>query len=256
MLVVISPAKKLDFDNEKKISVSDYTIPTLLNHSSELIEKLRECTINDLTKLMNISYGLAEQNLERFISWKIPFTPKNSKPAIFAFDSEVYTGLKSSDFKDEDLKIAQKKLRILSGLYGVLRPLDLIQPYRLEMGTKLTNPRGKDLYQYWGDTITEELNNDIEKNRFTHLINLSSNEYFKSINTGKIKAKIITPVFKEKKGNTYRVISFYAKKARGLMTRFIITNNFKNIEDLKAFNSDNYHFDASQSTKEQFVFVR
>lgn len=256
MLIVISPAKKLDFEKEIKITTNDYTIPTLLNHSSDLIEKLRELTINDLTKLMNISYGLAEQNLTRFVNWKIPFTPKNSKPAIFSFIGDVYVGLNPLELKEEELKIAQKKLRILSGLYGVLRPFDLIQPYRLEMGTKLATSKGKDLYHYWADVITDELNNDIEKNKYSYLVNLASNEYFKAINTEKLKAKIITPVFKEGKSGTYRVVSFYAKKARGLMTNFIIKNNIKNIEELKAFNSEKYHFDANQSTKEQFVFVR
>lgn len=256
MLVVLSPAKKIDFENANDIQTKEYTIPNLLSYSSELIEILRECSINELTKLMNISYGLAELNLERYLNWKTPFTLKNSKQAIFTFNGEVYTGLNPKDFNKEELKLAQKQIRILSGLYGVLKPLDLIQPYRLEMGTKLTNNKGKDLYQYWDNIITEELNNDIETNKHTELINLASNEYFKSINTENIKCKIVNPVFKENKSGTYRVISFYAKKARGLMSRFIIKNNIEKVDDLRAFDIDNYKFDASQSTDEQLVFIR
>lgn len=254
MLVVISPAKKLDFD--KNITINDYTIPTLLNYSSELIEKLRECSINELTKLMNISYGLAEQNLGRFLSWKIPFTANNSKPAIFAFNGDVYTGLNSRDFTNDELKIAQQKLRIISGLYGVVRPLDLIQPYRLEMGTKLNTVKGKSLYDYWGNIITEEINKELTKNRFKYLINLCSNEYFKAINEKNIKAEIITPIFKQESNGNYRVVSFYAKKARGLMSRFIIKNNLENIEDLKAFDLEGYHYNEKQSNKNQMAFIR
>jgi len=254
MLIVISPSKKLDFD--KNITVNDYSIPTLLNYSTELIEKLRECSINELTKLMNISYGLAEQNLERFLMWKIPFTLNNSKPAVYAFNGEVYTGLNPSDFTNEEIKTAQQKLRILSGLYGVIRPLDLIQPYRLEMGTKLNTSKGKNLYEYWGNIITEEINKEIIKNKCKHLVNLCSNEYFKAIKEININAKIITPVFKQQTNGVYRVLSFYAKKARGLMTRYIIKNNIENVEHIKAFDIEGYSFSPQQSNSQQWVFLR
>ncbi len=254
MLLVISPAKKLDF--ETKPVIEKYTQPQLLDHSKILVDILKQKSIEDLIKLLNISYGLAEMNLERFRQWQPPFTPENAKQAILAFNGDVYEGLKATDFSSEDFDFAQDHLRILSGLYGVLRPLDLIQPYRLPMGTKLVNPRGKNLYMFWGDIITEALNAALEKINSQYLINLASNEYFKAVNPEKLNARIITPVFKENKNGTLRVISFYAKKARGLMSRFVIKNKITSPEDLKNFDLDRYKFSPEQSSETRLVFVR
>lgn len=254
MLIVISPAKKLDFKNPPNTKL--YSTPNLLEHSKVLINELKKCSIEDLTKLMNVSYGLAETNLKRFFDWSLPFKPENAKQAILAFNGDVYEGLNAKSFSDKDFNVAQKKLRIISGLYGLLKPLDLIQAYRLSMGTKLSNDRGKNLYGFWGDIITDELNKSIKETDNNILVNLASNEYFKAINRNKINAEIIEIVFKENKNGIYRVVSFYAKKARGLMANFIIKNNINNPEDLKGFNLDNYYFDQKQSTKSKIVFVR
>ncbi|MBN2662663.1 MAG: peroxide stress protein YaaA [Bacteroidales bacterium] len=254
MLIVISPAKKLDFKSPPNTQL--YSTPNLLVHSKILIEDLKKCTIEDLTKLMNVSYGLAEINLKRFLDWSTPFNTDNAKQAILAFNGDVYDGINAKSFSDKDFNVAQKKLRIISGLYGLLKPLDLIQAYRLSMGTKLSNDRGKNLYGFWGDIITDEINNSLEETGNNILINLASNEYFKAINKNNIKADIIEVVFKENKNGIYRVVSFYAKKARGLMTNFIIKNNINNPEDLKSFNLENYYFDEKQSTKSKIVFIR
>ncbi len=254
MLIVLSPAKKLDF--ETKPVTTKYTQPELLEHSVELVEQLKNMTIEQLIKILNVSYGLAELNLQRFQQWKPPFSLDNAKQAILTFNGDVYEGLDAKSFTDEDFEFAQKHLRIISGLYGVLRPLDLIQAYRLPMGTKLVNSRGKNLYQFWGDIITETLNRTLDEFGYKYLINLASNEYFKAIKPEKLNAKIITPVFKENKNGTYRVVSFYAKKARGMMSRYAILNRLENPEDLKNFDMAGYKFEPSQSTEDKYVFIR
>jgi len=254
MLIVISPAKKLDFDTPPV--TNKFSQPELLEHSKVLVDILKRSSIESLTKLMNISYGLAELNLKRFQQWSTPFSLQNAKQAVLAFNGDVYEGLNAADFNEEDYDFAQEHLRIISGLYGILRPMDLIQPYRLPMGTKLINPRGKNLYQFWGDIITEKLNEEIDKKGYKYLINLASNEYFKAIHPDKLNAQIITPVFKENKNGVYRVVSFYAKKARGLMTRFAIENRIEDPEHLKDFALEGYKFDPAQSNTEKFVFVR
>lgn len=254
MLIVISPAKKLDYKNPP--NTESYTIPSLTEHSEILIEELRKCSIEDLTKLMNISYGLAETNLKRFFDWKLPFNLKNAKQAILAFNGDVYEGINAKSFSQKDFNVAQNKLRIISGLYGLLKPLDLVQAYRLPMGTKLSNERGKNLYQFWGDIITNEINKSLQETNSKILVNLASNEYFKAIDKNNINAQIIEVVFKENKNGIYRVVSFYAKKARGFMTNFIIKNNIKNIEEIKAFNMANYSFDEQQSSDFKLVFTR
>ncbi len=254
MLMVISPAKKLDF--QTKPITQKYTQPQLLEHASILVDILKKKTIDDLIKLLNISYGLAELNLERYQKWQPPFTLENAKQAILAFNGDVYEGLRANEMKDDDFDFAQKHLRILSGLYGVLRPLDLIQPYRLPMGTKLVNPRGKNLYQFWGDIITEVLNDVLEDLTDRVLVNLASNEYFKAIKPEKLIAPVVTPVFKEYKNGHLRVISFYAKKARGMMARFVILNRITKLEDLKEFKVGGYKYEPSESTDDRFVFIR
>ncbi len=254
MLLVISPAKKLDFS--KQTIISEFSQPQLLDQAKILMDILKQKSIEDLIKLLNISYGLAETNLQRFQEWNPPFTPYNAKQAILAFNGDVYDGLKAKTFSQQDFQFAQKHLRILSGLYGVLRPLDLIQPYRLPMGTKLVNPRGKNLYQFWGDIITNNLNHTIKYYGYKYLINLASNEYFKAINTKKLNAKVITPVFKEIKNGVERVVSFYTKKARGMMARFIITNKIEDPQQLKYFNLGGYKYSDEESSDEKIVFIR
>ncbi len=254
MLIIISPAKKLNL--KEKPNTKNFSKPELTNHSKILIEELKKRSIEDLTKLMNISYGLAETNLNRFLKWSLPFNLENAKQALLSFNGDVYKSINPADFSEKDFQVAQNKLRIISGLYGLLKPLDLIQPYRLPMGTKLANQRGKNLYRFWDDIITEELNKSLEQTNNNILLNLASNEYFKAIKPKKLNAVIVEVVFKENKNGVYRVVSFYAKKARGLMTRFIIKNKINKIDDIKSFNLENYYFDENQSTNKKLVFIR
>lgn len=254
MLLVISPAKTLDFENPAHTKI--HSEADFLKESSQLIGELRQLKIDDISTMMGISSKLAQLNFERFHQWQTPFTPENSKQALLAFKGEVYTGIDAASFSEEDFIQAQDHLRILSGLYGVLQPLDLIQAYRLEMGRKLSTRKGETLYQFWGDKITTSINKDLAKNGSKYLINLASYEYFKSINKKKLKAEIITPTFKDLKGDTYKTISFYAKKARGLMTRFIIQNKISDPEELKAFNLEGYNYNPSLSKENIPVFTR
>ncbi|HAD49667.1 MAG TPA: peroxide stress protein YaaA, partial [Idiomarina sp.] len=206
--------------------------------------------------LMKISDKLAGLNAARFSDWQLPFDEGNARPAVFAFNGDVYAGLDAATLDTQALTSAQQQLRILSGLYGLLRPLDLMQAYRLEMGTKLNNPRGKNLYEFWGDTITELLNNDLQEQGADTLVNLASNEYFSAVNVKKLNATVVTPVFKDEKNGQYKVISFYAKKARGLMARFMVNQKPQSVSDLKAFNLARYQFDADESSDKQLVFKR
>jgi len=252
MLVVISPAKTLDFETPARTNIA--STPVFLEDSQVLVERMRELAPADIAKLMKISDKLAVLNSTRYETWSLPFTADNAKQALLAFKGDVYTGLDAETLTPKQDEYAQQHLRILSGLYGVLKPLDLMQPYRLEMGTKLSNARGKDLYQFWGDKITDSLNDELERNDV--LINLASNEYFKSVQPKKLNARIITPVFKDTKNGAQKIISFYAKKARGLMTRYIIENNIDNAEALKDFDVAGYQFEASQSSENEWVFTR
>jgi len=250
MLIVISPAKKLDYTSAVKSPL--FTQPELLDHSQELLQGLKALPPQDVSSLMKLSDKLGALNFERFQEWRIPFTSTNARPAVLAFKGDVYQGLDAVSMSDEDLHWAQDHLRILSGLYGLLRPLDLMQAYRLEMGTKFANPRGADLYQFWGDIITTELN----KAEKAILINLASNEYFKSVHKKDIAARIITPVFMDKKNDSYKIISFYAKKARGLMSSYIIRNRISDAEQIKNFDADGYSYNAALSEADRWVFVR
>ncbi|HAN20033.1 MAG: hypothetical protein A2X13_04890 [Bacteroidetes bacterium GWC2_33_15] len=254
MLHILSPAKTLDYKNQ--VQTSRFTQPDLLSDSKMLVQELVKLNPKDLGKLMGINSELAVLNFERNLSWRLPFTPDNSKQALAVFKGQVYIGLNANTLSENDLFFAQDHLRILSGLYGVLRPLDLIQPYRLEMGTELANPRGKNLYHFWGTTLTESINAELSKHKQKVLIHLASNEYYKAINPKQIKGKIITPVFKEFKGNEFKQVTIYAKTARGYMSRFIIQNRIENPEDLKAFDTDGYLFNRGLSTENQWVFTR
>lgn len=253
MIIVISPAKSLDFDSEA--GTEKYTQPVFLKDAAEINACLKTLKPSDLIRLQTISAKLAALNTERNLLWKTPFTPENAKQAVLAFNGDVYEGMNASAFTEEELDIAQEKIRILSGLYGLLRPLDLIQPYRLEMGTKFRFGQYRDLYHFWQGKITAAINQKL-KTSGNLLVNLASQEYFKAIDLSKIKGEVITPVFKDYKDGQYKVISFFAKKARGLMCRFIVTNNLSNPEDLKAFDLEGYHFNNQMSKDNNWVFTR
>jgi len=254
MLIVISPAKSLDYKTPPKIS--DFTIPEFLNESEKLVGRLKTLNPKKLSELMGISADLGELNFKRFQEWHLPFTPENAKQAILAFNGDVYQGLRATTFSKEQFERAQSKLRILSGIYGVLKPLDLIQPYRLEMGTKLKYYKSKDLYSFWNPLITNKINEAVGESGSNLLVNLASNEYFKSINKKKLKADIITPDFKEFKNGTYKMISIFAKRARGLMCRYIIENNITDPSDLLAFDTEGYSFNSRLSKADNPVFTR
>ncbi|MDR5900606.1 peroxide stress protein YaaA [Halomonas icarae] len=254
MLSVISPAKKLDF--ETPATTARHTQPDFLEQSQELIEILRDYSPQRLSELMGISDKLAALNAARYADWHTPFTAQNAKPAIQAFQGDVYVGLEADTFTDDENAFAQQHLRILSGLYGLLRPLDLIQPYRLEMGTRLENPAGKDLYAFWKETLTAELDRAVAASGSPVLINLASNEYFKAIDTRRLEARVITPVFKDEKSGKLKIISFYAKKARGLMTAWMIREHLDDPEGLKEFDMAGYRFNAAMSEGDTLVFTR
>ena len=255
MLIVVSPAKSLDY--ESPLPVSTHTQPRFLDHSAELIENLRQLGPVEIARLMDISDKLASLNVARYAEWAQPFTPKNARQALFAFNGDVYEGLDAATLTAAQIEVAQQTLRILSGLYGVLRPLDLMQAYRLEMGTRLANGRGKDLYAFWGDTISNSLNEELAlQGGEPVLVNLASEEYFKSVQVKKLKARVVTPVFEERKGDGYKIISFHAKRARGLMSRYAIANRLKRVEDLKSFDVEDYVFEPRISDQDRWVFRR
>ncbi|MFC3901647.1 hypothetical protein SAMN05421749_101307 [Acinetobacter marinus] len=254
MFIVISPAKSLDYESE--LPTEQFTQPRLLDDSARLIEEARKLSASQLGQLMHISEKLSQLNVDRFRDWQADFDLHNARQAIYAFTGDVYTGLDATSLDSAEIKFAQQHLRMLSGLYGLLRPLDLMMPYRLEMGTKLKNERGDNLYQFWGDRITERLRDDMQAEKSKILVNLASDEYYKSVNEKILDCEIIKPVFLDQKNGKYKVISFYAKKARGLMSRFIIQNKLKKIEQLKDFNVDGYYFDAENSNAQELVFKR
>jgi uncharacterized protein len=257
MLIVISPAKSLDF--ETPANTEETTQPALLSHSQQLIDALTPLAPQDLSALMDISDKLATLNYDRYRQWQFPSPSSigdNAKQALLAFTGDVYAGLDAQSFNSDDFTFAQQHLRILSGLYGVLRPLDLIQAYRLEMGTRLHTSRGHNLYQFWGDIITANINKQLAETNSTQLINLASNEYFKSINTHALTAEVITPVFKDWKSGKYKIISFFAKQARGLMSAYIIINKLSDAQDIKQFTTGGYRYHQELSTENQWLFCR
>lgn len=254
MLILISPAKTLDY--QSPLATERFTQPALLEHSQQLIKTARTLSAPQIKKLMGISDKLADLNATRFHDWQPDFTPENARQALLAFKGDVYTGLQAETFSDADLDFAQQHLRMLSGLYGVLRPLDLMQPYRLEMGIRFENERGKDLYQFWGDIITDTLNEALAEQGDEIVVNLASDEYFRAVKPKKLNARIIKPVFLDEKNGTFKVISFYAKKARGLMSRYIIEQRLTKPEQLTGFNSEGYFFDETASTPDELVFKR
>ena len=252
MKIIISPAKSLDF--ESKVPTGLYTQPRFLEDSEKLNKKLKTLSKNKLSDLMSISSDLSALNYERNQNWKTPFNQENAKQAIYAFTGEVFRGIDVNSLKEDKLPLLQQRLRIISGLYGLLKPLDLIQPYRLEMGTKLKVGRTENLYKFWDNKIVNSLNDELSENEL--VINLASSEYFKAIPKKLLKAPMITPVFKDFKNGEYKTIMTFAKKARGLMVRYIIDNNVKTIEDLKGFNVDNYRFSQEMSSGNDLFFTR
>jgi cytoplasmic iron level regulating protein YaaA (DUF328/UPF0246 family) len=254
MLIVLSPAKTLDYDTPA--ATDEYSLPAFIEHSAELIETLKTLSPVQISSLMDISDALAVLNVTRYASWSRKFTKKNAKQAIFAFNGDVYEGLDAASLSAKQLDYAQSHIRILSGLYGLLRPLDLMQPYRLEMGTRLANPRGKDLYAFWGSLATETLNAVMAKQKSKALVNLASEEYFKVVKPKLLNADIINPVFEDWKGGKYKIISFYAKRARGMMARYAALKGITQPEKLKTFNMEGYAFVADASTERDWVFRR
>jgi uncharacterized protein len=252
MKIVISPAKSLNF--EKPLPTTDFSEPLFLKQANSIQKVLKKKKPKQLSSLMDISEKLAELNWERNQNWSIPFTPENARPAIFTFDGDVYTGFDAFKLPLDKLNDLQDKVRILSGLYGILKPLDLMQAYRLEMGTSLPIGKNKNLYEFWKKTITKELNNELKKGDL--FINLASNEYFSAVDTKTLKVPVITPEFKDYKDGKLKMISFFAKKARGLMVRFILDTNAQTIDDLKSFNYEGYAFDANLSKGNKLVFTR
>ena len=254
MLIIVSPAKTLDYDSP--LAIEKYTQPELIDQSKLLINECRKLTPVDIATLMKVSDKIAGLNVARFEQWSETFTPENSRQAILAFKGDVYTGLEAQTMSEEDFDYAQSHLRMLSGLYGLLRPLDLMQPYRLEMGSRLANERGSNLYQFWGDIITNKLNDTLSEQEDDIVVNLASNEYFKSVKTKQLKGKVVTPIFKDCKNGQYKVISFYAKKARGMMARYIIDNRISSIESLTNFDVAGYYYVEQESSATELVFKR
>lgn len=254
MLLLISPAKTLDF--ETPAPTAEFTQADFLKQSKQLISELRVLAPHDISNLMSISDKLSLLNFDRFASWKTPFKPTNAKQALFAFQGDVYTGMQAETFSAGDIQFAQQHLRILSGLYGLLRPLDLMQAYRLEMGTSFANSRGKNLYEFWGDTITGAVNKQLKELQSSVVINLASHEYFNAVKPKLLKAEIITPIFKDQKNGQYKIISFFAKKARGMMSTYIIQHRITDPEAIKQFNVAGYGFDPAMSSEREWVFTR
>jgi cytoplasmic iron level regulating protein YaaA (DUF328/UPF0246 family) len=254
MLIVLSPAKTLDYDTPPSTDI--HTKPDFIEHSAQLIDTLRELAPAQIASLMQVSDALAALNVGRYACWSPKFTRKNAKQAILAFNGDVYEGLDALSLNARQLDYAQSHIRILSGLYGVLRPLDLMQPYRLEMGTRLANPRGKDLYAFWGDLVTNALNEVFAAHRAKVLVNLASEEYFKVVKPKLLNAPVVTPVFEDWKNGKYKVISFYAKRARGLMARYAAVNGITQAEELKAFDCEGYAFDEPGSSAHTWLFRR
>ncbi len=254
MISLLSPAKTLDFKTNYNFSTS--TIPDFLKESEELISELRKINCKDISQIMTLSQKLSELNFNRYQSWNTDFNSSNARQSILCFKGGVYKGLDVDSFSNDDLLYSQNFLRILSGLHGVLKPLDLIKPYRLEMGTKLKTKKGKNLYEFWDEKITNSLNQTLKESDSKFLLNLASNEYFSSINHNKIIRKIINIKFLDEKNGVYKIISFFAKKARGAMAGFVLKNKIKTINDLKNFNELGYVFDNSRSTDYSLTFIR
>lgn len=254
MFFLLSPAKTLDY--ESSALTDKFTTPKMLSHSEELIRILKDKSPEFISELMGVSDKIAKLNTDRYKEWNPPFTPQNAKQAVFAFKGDVYTGLSIESAGQPQIDYVQAKVKILSGLYGLLNPLDLMQAYRLEMGTKLENNRGANLYQFWGNLITDQLNQELADSGEPLIVNLASNEYYKAVKPKELNARVITPVFKDLKNGQYKIVSFYAKKARGLMVRYAADNLIEDVESLKGFNYEGYSFNKDLSGNDSWVFTR
>lgn len=254
MLILLSPAKTLDMDTPTRVSSA--TQPGFMDESQKLVTTLKRYRKGKLGELMKLSESLAALNVERFESWQPPFDTENARPAIQAFRGDVYVGLDADTLNKRDLAFAQKHLRILSGLYGILKPLDLMQAYRLEMGTPLKTRRGKNLYEFWGERLTAQINDELEAMNKAAVINLASNEYFQSVKKNSLVAPLVSPVFKDEKNGSYKVISFFAKKARGAMARHLVTTRAKGLDDVLTFKGLGYRYNKAASSEGQPVFLR
>jgi hypothetical protein len=254
MLMLISPAKSLDMDSPSPLA--DYSQCDFLTQSQQLIEQLKGFSVDDLAQLMDLSAKLATLNVQRYHDFQLPFSPKNAKQAVFAFNGDVYEGLSANELSENAIQWLQQHLRILSGLYGLLRPLDLMQPYRLEMGTSFANTRGKNLYAFWGDQLTQAVNHLLSQQAEPVLVNLASEEYFSAVQAKQIQAPIITPVFQDEKAGKYKIISFYAKKARGMMVRYAAEHLLTDVQQLKHFDTAGYVYCPDISTETQWLFRR
>lgn len=254
MIIVVSPAKSLDFDSRAK--TKRFTNPEFLDDSSQLMKGLREYEPQKLAELMHISEALSELNFSRNANWNTPFDLNNAKQAIYAFQGDVYQGMQAQDYSTGEINFAQKHLRILSGLYGLLKPLDLIQAYRLEMGSKFKNSRGKNLYEFWGSKLTDHINEELAPQKSKLLVNLASNEYYSALKPKQIDAEIVSPIFKDFSNGKYKIISFFAKKARGSMVTYIVNNRITDAKDLLNFDSEGYQYSKADSTPAKPVFLR
>lgn len=253
MLILLSPAKSLNFE---PTDLTEHSMPRLLDDSDRLVKELKKKSVRSLKKLMNVSEAIAELNVKRFQEYERPFGFGNAKQAVLAFDGDVYTGMEAETFTEEDLDFAQEHLRILSGLYGLLRPMDLMRAYRLEMGTKLRTGRRKNLYEFWGDKITELINEDLAATEGNVILNLASQEYFKSVNTKKLAGRLVTAHFKENRNGELKVISFNAKKARGAMAGLVIKHRITDPDELKELTPEGYHFSPGHSSMAELMFVK
>lgn len=254
MLMVISPAKILDYESPP--TTERFTLPAFLDQAEALIHQLRELSPPQVAQLMGLSDRLGNLNFGRYLNWSQPFTQDNAKQALLAFKGAVYLGIDAQSLSEADLLWAQDHLRMLSGLYGLLRPLDLMQPYRLEMGAPFVNSRGKNLYEFWGEKLTAALNAELDNEPQPVLVNLASNEYFKALQENNLEAEVITPVFKDWKSGKYKVIVYYAKRARGMMARYIIDNRLVDPEAIKDFEGGGYRYNPSMSSAREWVFIR
>ncbi len=253
MIILLSPAKTLDYNN---VEYTFHSKPRHLKDSQVLVDVLKKKKSAELQKMMKVSEKIADLNVERYRNFSMPFNKKNAKPSVLAFKGDVYTGLQAGEMTDEELEFAQKHVRILSGLYGVLRPMDLMQPYRLEMGTRLKTNAGKNLYEFWDDKITKTINKDLKNTEGTAIINLASKEYFSSIKTDNLKGELYEVNFKEERNGVYKIISFNAKKARGIMARYIVRNNITDPSKIKKFKEDGYVFNKELSSERNWIFTR
>ena len=254
MLLVLSPAKTLDY--ESPLPTKKHSVPEMVDDSAELVGVLAKKSPDAIGKLMGLSSNLSELNFERFQDWSTDFSPVNARPAMLAFKGDVYMGMEVENYTERDFTHAQKTVRILSGLHGVLRPLDLIQPYRLEMGTDLKNPRGKNLYEFWGSQVTDRLNADLAERKSKALVNLASKEYFGVVKPKDLDVPVVSPVFLDEKNGNYKIISFFAKRARGSMASWIVQNRVKSAKALTGFDGIGYRYDPDRSTTEAPTFIR